>query len=130
MISRALKSADSPSFVAIILGTELDQTSYPEYAKTIQGTGLRISLTPFNSRVSFGNRIVSITLSYIVPTQRYCWRKLGQVLKEKYIERSVKHGGGGIMIWGCITSYGIGVLQRCTEAVNTAVYQASVFSKV
>lgn len=33
---------------------------------------------------------------------RYIWKKKGQDFKEKDIQETVKFGGGGIMVWGCM----------------------------
>ena len=36
----------------------------------------------------------------------------GDELKEDYIKPTVKHGGGGIMVWGCINTRGVGFLSK------------------
>jgi hypothetical protein len=43
---------------------------------------------------------------------QYCWIKLGQALNPRYTLKNIKHGGGSLMVWGCITSQGVGRLHR------------------
>jgi transposase len=39
---------------------------------------------------------------------KYCLRKLDTPLQPFHIEETVKHGGGNLMFWGCMTSKGLG----------------------
>ena len=39
---------------------------------------------------------------------QYCWRRRGQALDPCYTKKEVKHGGGKLMVWGCVTAYGVG----------------------
>jgi hypothetical protein len=39
---------------------------------------------------------------------KYYWARPGDPLKPHHIDLTVKHGGGGILIWGCMTYYGPG----------------------
>ena len=39
---------------------------------------------------------------------RYCWRKPGQEFDERYVQKEIKHGGGNVMVWGCIIAKGLG----------------------
>ncbi|KAG1478124.1 hypothetical protein G6F47_013359 [Rhizopus delemar] len=39
---------------------------------------------------------------------KYYWKRKGDRLQPHHIEVTVKHGGGGTMLWGCITSEGPG----------------------
>lgn len=38
------------------------------------------------------------------------WRKSKQELNPKNLQSTVKHGGGGVMVWGCMSSRGVGKL--------------------
>ncbi|CAK9813094.1 Transposable element Tcb2 transposase [Anthophora quadrimaculata] len=38
------------------------------------------------------------------------WRKVNEVLKIKNLKPTVKHGGGNVIIWGCILTTGVGEL--------------------
>ena len=38
------------------------------------------------------------------------WRKPNTELQPQNIQRTVKHGGGGIMVWGCMAASGVGKL--------------------
>jgi len=38
----------------------------------------------------------------------YYWRKPGQEFDERYVRKEIKHGGGNVMVWGCITAKGLG----------------------
>ncbi|KAI5117840.1 hypothetical protein M0805_008112 [Coniferiporia weirii] len=43
---------------------------------------------------------------------QYCYIKPGQALSARFTKKTVKHGGGSIMVWGCITGQGMGQLHR------------------
>jgi hypothetical protein len=53
---------------------------------------------------------------------QYCWRKEGQALDPRYTEKKVKHGGGKVMVWGCITAHGVGRLCRVDGQMNSEKY--------
>src|SRR5208282_1456686 len=42
--------------------------------------------------------------------RKWVWRRPGDSLTDWDIEGKVKHRGGSIMIWGCLTSQGIGYI--------------------
>jgi transposase len=50
------------------------------------------------------------------------WRKPGQVLDPRYLEVTLKHGGGIVMAWGCISSKGVGRLVFIDEIMDRFVY--------
>ena len=35
--------------------------------------------------------------------KQYCWRRVGEKLLERNVVKKVKHRGGSIMMWGCIS---------------------------
>ena len=41
---------------------------------------------------------------------QYAWFRPGQALDPRFTKKIVKHGGGNIMVWGCISSKGVGRL--------------------
>ncbi len=46
------------------------------------------------------------------------WRQPG----EKYKDKCVKHGGGSVMIWGCMSAAGTGELQFIEGTMNANIY--------
>ncbi len=36
------------------------------------------------------------------------WRKKNEEVKHTNLQQMVKHGGGSVMVWGCILSFGVG----------------------
>jgi DDE superfamily endonuclease len=54
--------------------------------------------------------------------RKYCWRKAGQALMDVHVTPTVKYGGGSIMVWGCMTSQGIGNLCRIDGRLNAELY--------
>lgn len=53
---------------------------------------------------------------------QYCRRRDGDALNPLFTKKSVKFGGGSIMIWGCITSKGVGRLYRIEGKMNKEYY--------
>lgn len=54
--------------------------------------------------------------------RRYCYRKPGQALDPRFTDKRVKHGGGNIMVWGCITRNGVGRLVRINGTMRAQYY--------
>lgn len=50
------------------------------------------------------------------------WRKKGEELNPKNTRKTVKHGGGGVMVWGCMSAGGVGNLVFIEETMNKTVY--------
>lgn len=54
--------------------------------------------------------------------RQWCWRRPGHEYDDVHVQKKVKHGGGNIMVWGCVTSRGVEDfitsrarwMQRCT----------------
>jgi DDE superfamily endonuclease/Homeodomain-like domain len=44
--------------------------------------------------------------------RQWCWIRPGQALDPRFTKKTVKHGGGSLMVWGCITAEGMGRLHR------------------
>ena len=38
----------------------------------------------------------------------WCWRRPGEEFDSCFTKKVVKHGGGNIMVWGCLTAKGVG----------------------
>lgn len=55
--------------------------------------------------------------------QRYVWRTKNTAHDEKNVVPTVKHGGGSLMFWGCMSSAGTGSLIRVDGRMNAAHYQ-------
>ena len=53
---------------------------------------------------------------------QYCWRRRGEALDPRYTKKKVKHGGGKVMVWGCITAYGVGWLYRIDGKMDSKKY--------
>ncbi|CAK9821629.1 Transposable element Tcb1 transposase [Anthophora retusa] len=50
------------------------------------------------------------------------WRKPNEEMHPKNLCSTIKHGGGNVMVWGCISYYGIGKLEFITETMNKMIY--------
>ena len=52
----------------------------------------------------------------------WCWSCDPQELSTRIVIETVKHGGGGIMIWGSITSHGPGLVYKIKGCLNQHGY--------
>lgn len=61
---------------------------------------------------------------FVVSPKRkiYCRRRVNERFLARNVQKTVKHGGGGIMVWGCITSQGPGRLVRIDGIMNAVQY--------
>ncbi len=50
------------------------------------------------------------------------WQKPGEEYKHKCVLPTVKHGGGSVMVWGCISAAGTGELQFIEGTMNANMY--------
>lgn len=53
----------------------------------------------------------------------WCWIRDGQSKQPQHIEQTVKHGGGSVMIWGCLTAYGPGFMCKINGIMDQHVYK-------
>ena len=51
-----------------------------------------------------------------------CWRKDGCGLQDQHVAQTAKFGGGSVMIWGCMTSSGPGLMCRVEGTMNSEQY--------
>ena len=54
--------------------------------------------------------------------RQWCWREPGQGCDSRFTKKTVKHGGGSVMVWGCVTPRGVGQLQRIHGIMDRFVY--------
>lgn len=50
------------------------------------------------------------------------WRRKGEEYKEKCMVPTVKHGGGSVLVWGCMSAAGVGELHFIDGIMNSAMY--------
>ncbi len=50
------------------------------------------------------------------------WRQPGEEYKDKCVLPTVKHGGGSVMVWGCMSAVGTGELQFIEGTMNANMY--------
>lgn len=53
---------------------------------------------------------------------QYCWMKPGQALDPHFTKKTIKHGDGNVMVWGCITGEGMGRLHHIEGIMNGPGY--------
>jgi transposase len=54
----------------------------------------------------------------------WAWIRESEELQPRQVKQTVKHGGGSIMIWGCIMAQGTGYLCQIEGTMNKDVYQS------
>ena len=65
---------------------------------------------------------ISLLRMFCTPGVIFVRRRVGKAFKAECVVPAVKHGGGSIMIWVCMTDSGIGQLLVCEERMNSTKY--------
>ena len=50
------------------------------------------------------------------------WRRNSEDYKEKCVVPTVKHGGGSVLLWGCMSAAGVGELRFIDGIMNSQMY--------
>ena len=53
---------------------------------------------------------------------KHVWRRPGEEYKDKCVMPTVKHGGGNVMVWGCMSAAGVGELHFMEGNMNSNMY--------
>ena len=53
---------------------------------------------------------------------KHVWRRPGEEYKDKCVMPTVKHGGGNVMVWGCMSAASIGELYFIEGKMNSNMY--------
>jgi len=54
--------------------------------------------------------------------RQYYWKKPSAPPSAAHVQPTVKHGGGSIMVWGCLTAQGVGNLCRIDGGLDAELY--------
>src|SRR5271169_5015581 len=54
---------------------------------------------------------------------KYAWKRDDEPIQPRHIQKTVKHGGGSIKPWSCITYEGIGYIVKIDETLDQHLYR-------
>ena len=54
--------------------------------------------------------------------RQWCWKSPTEPLCDCHVQPTVKHRGGSIMVWGCMSWASVGNLYRIDGSINVEVY--------
>lgn len=54
----------------------------------------------------------------------WCWFRDVNQLEDRTVKTTFKHGGGGVMVWGCMTSKGVGYLCKINGTMDQHLYKS------
>lgn len=55
--------------------------------------------------------------------RKYAWKRDTEPLQPKHVMQTVKHGGGNIKLWSCITYHGVGFITKIDGNMDQVLYQ-------
>lgn len=53
----------------------------------------------------------------------WCWARDGEGRQPRHVKQTVKHGGGSLMIWGCMTAHGPGFICKIEGTMDQHLYK-------
>ena len=62
--------------------------------------------------------------------RKWCWKGPSETLKSRLVQKTVKYGGGSIMVWGCLTSKGPGYLTKIDNGLDADLYCSILSSEL
>lgn len=87
---------------------------------------LQFAKDNINASPDFWNRVIFTDESKfnIFGSDGHCtvWRKKNEALKPKNLRPTVKHGGGSVLVWGCMSASGVGILHFIDGIMNHWAY--------
>ena len=55
--------------------------------------------------------------------RQWVWKRAGAPLQSQHILQTIKFGGGNVMIWGCMTTTGVGLMCRTEGKMDAELYE-------
>ena len=55
--------------------------------------------------------------------RQWCWIRDGESRQDRHVKQTVKHGGGNVKIWGCMTAQGPGFMCKIEGFMNQHLYK-------
>jgi hypothetical protein len=52
----------------------------------------------------------------------YTWKRPYEQLQAKHVQKTIKHGGGNIMVWSCITWEGVEIITKIDTVMDKHLY--------
>ena len=59
---------------------------------------------------------------FVSDSFKHVWQRPGEEYKDKCVMPTVKHGGGNVMVWGCMSAAGVGELHFIEGNMNSNMY--------
>jgi len=55
--------------------------------------------------------------------RKYAWKRDDEPIQPHHVQKTVKHGGGSIKLWSCITYEGVGYIAKIDTTLNQHLYK-------
>lgn len=98
----------------------------PFISKKNQKVRIQFAKDHENKDISFWNTVIFADESKFNISasdgKAYVWRQPNTELQIKNLRGTVKHGGGHVMVWGCMSSAGVGKLEFIESTMTKEVY--------
>ncbi|GFS60980.1 transposable element Tcb2 transposase [Trichonephila clavipes] len=88
----------------------------PYISKVNRKRRLEFAIKYKNKPMNFWKKIFS------PPSIQKIWRKNNTALEPKNVLSTLKHGGGNVMVWGCVAHNGVGNLEFIDNKMNALAY--------